>query len=90
MSLKNEILEKIPDYLKEEPEFKTLLEHVKVQNIKGNEELLDFLKKEIATVEKWLLENKRRGGTMVKSFRDKALRLRVLKKCEKLVGGFLF
>ncbi len=90
MSLKKEILEKIPNYIKEEPEFKTLLEHVKAQEITKKEDLLIYLKKEITVMEKWMAENKGQGGTMVKSFRDKALRLGIFKKCEKLVGMFLF
>lgn len=89
MSLRTEILEKIPDYLKEEPECKTLLEYIKAQGIKTNEELSAYLKKEIAMVEEWLLENKKRGGTMVKSLRDKAVELGVLKKCEELAEKFL-
>ena len=89
MDLKKEILEKIPDYLKEEPEFKTLLEQIKVQNIKEKEEMLDFLKREIEKIEKWLMENKKHGGTMVKNFRDKVVQLDVLKKCKKMLGEFL-
>lgn len=89
MTLKNEVLKKIPGYLKEEPEFKVLLEHIKKEEMKSKEELSNFLKKEINLVDEWIRENKKRGGTMVKNFRDKAVRLEILKKCEKLMGEFL-
>lgn len=90
MGLKEEVLGKIPDHLKKEPEFKALLEHIKEKGLEEKEELLDFLRTEIKMVEKWLEENKRKGGRVVKDFRDKAVRLGVLKKCEELVGVFLF
>lgn len=84
------LLDKFPDDLKLEPEFKVILEHVRKKGIKEKKELRDFLWEEIDNLEKWIRENKRKGGTAVKDFRDKAMRLGILKKCEKLVQTFLF
>lgn len=89
MPLKKEILEKLPDYLKKEPEVKALLDYIEKQGIEAVEELVAYLKKERAEAEKWLEENKKRGGTMVKAFRNKSIQLKVLKKCEELVEMFL-
>lgn len=89
MGLKEEVLEKVPSHLKKEPEVKVLLDYIKKEGLKEKEELNNFLKKEIGLVEGWLEGNKRKGGTIVKELRDKAIHLKVLKKCEKLVCGFL-
>lgn len=88
MGLK-EKLAKIPEHIKKEPEFKFLNERIHEKGIGEGEELIGYLEKEIALVEKWLAENKRRGGTMVKELRDKAVHLGVLKKGRKLAEDFL-
>ncbi|MBU0457070.1 MAG: hypothetical protein ABH824_05545 [Nanoarchaeota archaeon] len=89
MSLKKEVLGKVPVLLQEEPHFHALLDHIKHHNIENKEHLRDFLEKEIAIVEKWLEENKKSGVTTVKSVRDKVLHLDVLKKCFKITQEFI-
>lgn len=90
MSLKRILLEKCPHHLKEEPHFHALLDHIKHHEIGSKEHLADFLKKEIALVEKWLEENKSSSATKVKSVRDKIIHLDVLKKCFSITKEFLF
>lgn len=90
MSLKKELLKKVPNTLKEEPHFLALLDHIKKNDIKDKTHLIRFLGQEIALVEKWLEENKRSGSTTVKTVRDKIIHLDVLKKCFKSSKEFLF
>ena len=89
MSLKQILLEKVPKSLQEEPHFHALLDHIKLHNIETKEHLTDFLKQEIAIVEKWVEENKNSGLAKVKSVRDKIRKLDVLRKCSVLTGSFL-
>jgi len=84
------ILDKFPEEFKVEPEFRVILEHVKTKGMKDKEELKDFFVNEIEILEKWVQENRRQGGAAVKEFREKVIRLGVLRKCEKLVQSFLF
>jgi len=90
MPLKKEILEKWPQYAKEESHYNSLLEHIDRHNIKSKEHLRDFLKQQINLVEKWLEENQNSGSTMAKTLRNKVVELGFLKKCLKLVQEFLF
>jgi hypothetical protein len=89
MSLKKELLDKVPIHLQGEDEFKTLLEYIEKEGLEEKHKLLEFLRKEMESVEEWLAENKEEGGTMVKEIRDKAVKLGVLKKCERMVMDFL-
>ncbi len=89
MSLRKEILEKIPDDLKREPEVKTLLEHIELQKLKTKEELQAYLQREIREMERWIKEHKQDGETRVKEVRDKALRLGIFRKCEEITRNFL-
>lgn len=90
MSLKQDLLKKVPLHLKDEPDFLALLDHIKKRNIETKEHLTKFLKDEIEIVEKWLEENKNKGATTVKTVRDRAIKLDVLKKCANLTQEFLF
>lgn len=90
MSLKKELLAKIPSSLSKEPHFQALLDHMKENKIETKEHLRDFLKQHIEIVEKWLEENKKTGVSMAKSIRGKVIELDVLKKCFKLAQNFLF
>ncbi len=90
MSLKHELLEKVPQNLKDEPHFYAVLDHIKEHQIETKEHLADFLKKEIGVIEKWLEDNKNSGATAVKSVREKIIHLDVLKKCFELTQRFLF
>lgn len=87
MSLKLELLEKVPNSLKNEPHFQALLDHIKHHNIEHKEHLADFLGKEINLVESWLEQNK---SAAAKAVRDKTIHLEVLRKCSELTQNFLF
>ncbi|MFH1275644.1 MAG: hypothetical protein ABIH82_00870 [Candidatus Woesearchaeota archaeon] len=89
MTLKSELLQKVPDKLKEEPHFQALLDHIKLHKIEKKEHLADFLTKEINIIENWLEGNKKSGTIAVKSVRDKIIHLDVLKKCFSLTQEFL-
>lgn len=89
MSLKKEILEKLPASLKSDPHCHALLTHIKERNINSKEHLLDFLKQKIALIEKWLAENKNSGTAMAKTIRDKVVELGFLKKSLKLMQEFV-
>lgn len=90
MPLKTALLKKVPAHLKEEPHFPALLDFIKRNKIETKEHLAGFLKEEIRRGEEWLKENKNKGATAVKTIRDKAIELDVLKKCAKLAQEFLF
>lgn len=90
MSLKQELIKKVPAHLKEEPHFQTLLEHIKTKGIESKEHLRDFLQQEIALVETWMGENKNSAAFKTKTKRDKANHLGVLRKCLELSEKFLF
>ena len=90
MSLKKVLLEKVPLHSQEDPHFHALLDNIKEHNIESKEHLRDFLNNHIDIVEKWLENNKNSGVTKVKSIRDKAIHLDVLKKCSQITGEFLF
>jgi len=90
MSLKQELLEKVPTNLKEDHYFYALLDHIKEKSIETKVHLRDFLQQEIGLVEKWMEENKHSGSTKTKTKRDKANHLNVLKKCSELTETFLF
>jgi len=90
MSLKQELLNKVPLHLKDEPHFHALLDHIKQQDIETKEHLAKFLEQQTGVVEKWLEENKNSGATAVKSVREKIVQLDVLQKCHELTQEFLF
>ncbi len=90
MPLKQELLKKVPQHLKEEPYFAALLDSIKENKIESKTHLAEFLHAEISRVEKWLEENKAQGATAVKTIRDKAIKLNVLRRCAKLTQEFLF
>lgn len=89
MSLKQDFLNKTPPQRQNEPHFVALLEHIKRHNIQSKGHLVDFLKKEINLLEKSLESTKHAGPTGVKSTRDKAVHLNLLKKCYQLTQEFL-
>ena len=90
MSLKEELLRKVPLHLKGEPDFHALLEHIKEKEIETKEHLHDYLQKEIQIVERWMEDNKNSAAAKTKTKRDQAVRLDVLKKCFQLTENFLF
>lgn len=89
MSLKEELLEKVSPQSKERPQFQALLDHIKKNKIENKEHLVKSLNQEIALTEKWLKDNKNTGATAVKSVRNQAIKLDVLKKCQKVMQEFL-
>ncbi len=90
MSLKIELLNKIPKPLKEEPQLHALLDHIKQNNIETKEHLADYLNKEIQIVERWLNDNKNQGTKNMKTIRNKVVHLDLLKKCFNITQEFLF
>ena len=90
MSVKQELLQRVPREMQKEPHFLALLDHVKKQNVETKEHLRAFLRQEIKLAEKWLEQNKHAGPNVVKLVRDKATHLDVLKKCHTLTEEFLF
>ncbi|PIZ50722.1 hypothetical protein COY27_05915 [Candidatus Woesearchaeota archaeon CG_4_10_14_0_2_um_filter_33_13] len=90
MSLKKELLQKVPASIKDEPHFTALLDHIEGHKIETKEHLADFLKKEIALIEGWLESNTHSSAAKTKSVRDKIIHLDVLKKCYDLSQEFLF
>lgn len=90
MAVKQELLKLVPRDMQKEPHFLALLDHIKKQNLESKEHLRSFLKQEIKLAERWLDENKYGGPAIVKSVRDKATHLDVLKKCYALTEEFLF
>ena len=90
MSLKIELLNKIPKPLKEEPQLHALLDHIKQNNIETKEHLADYLHKEIEIVERWLNDNKNQGTKNMKTIRNKIVHLDLLKKCFNITQEFLF
>ncbi len=89
MSLRKEILEKVPSGEKDSPSCRALLDHIKEHGIKTSEHLHNFLAQEIALAEKWLGENKQSGKTAAKTLRHKTVELQVLKKCRELARKVL-
>ena len=90
MSLKNELLEKVPNSMKNEPHFHALLDHIKENGIENKKHLNAFLLQNIQLTEKWLEDYKRNGSAMMKTVRDRVVQLRVLKKCFDTTQEFLF
>lgn len=89
MSLKQELLKNVPLSIQEEPYFLALLDHMKTHEINSKEHLDKFLSQEISLLEAWMEENKRRGTVSVKSIRERAVQIDMLKKCSKLSDSFL-
>jgi cell division septum initiation protein DivIVA len=87
MSLKEELIEKIPVDLLHEPEVKALLHEVRDKNIQTVQELIEYLKKEITELETFIRTHS--GPTGVKSIRDRVIKLGVCKKCLDLAQRFL-
>ena len=90
MSLKKELLERIPRNLNGEPHVGALLDNIKEHNIETKEHLADFLQKQTNIVEKWLEDSGTSHISATKSVREKTIHLEVLKKCAKLTEEFLF
>lgn len=89
ISLKKEIMEKVPPHMREEHSFYALLDHVKKNKIATAEHLLNYLNQERALVETWLKDNQNRKETMTKNVRDKVIQLGVLRKCLELTQQYL-
>ncbi len=89
MSLKKELLERVPSSLIDEPHFHALLDHIKDNEIKTKGHLTAFLLQNIHLNETWLNNYRRNGSAMMKTVRDKTIELRVLKKCFDLTQNFL-
>lgn len=89
MSLREEILKKVPISLKEGNELKMILEYVKKTKVKEIKKLEEHLKHEISKTEAWLSYNMKGGGTMIKAVRDKSIELKSLEKCLQLVKRHL-
>ncbi len=89
MSLKKEIVKKVPASARGEPSFQGLLDLIKEHQFETGEQLANFLEQQIALVEKWLKENKCSGVATAETIRSKAVELALLKKCIKLTKEYL-
>ncbi len=87
MSLKRLLLDKVPNNIQQEPQFITLLSHIKVHNIENKEHLEKFISQQIDIVDNWMKENK--SIASVKTFKDKATQLDMLRKFDDLTTNFL-
>ena len=87
MSLKRLLLDKVPSNIQQEPQFITLLGHVKEHGIDSKEHLEKFISQQIGIVSNWMRDNKSTAN--VKSVKDKATHLDMLKKFDYLTSNFL-
>ena len=87
MSLKRLLLDKVPNNIQQEPQFITLLDHIKEHNIESKEHLEKFISQQIDIVDNWMKENK--SLVSVKTFKDKATQLDMLRKFDDLTSNFL-
>jgi hypothetical protein len=87
MSLKRLLLDTVPNNMQQEPQFITLLGHIKEHNIESKEHLEKFISQQIDIVDNWMKGNK--GNANVKTIRDKATQLDMLRKFDNLTSNFL-
>ena len=87
MSLKRLLLDTVPNNIQQEPPFITLLDHIKEHNIESKEHLEKFISQQIDIVDNWMKENK--GVVNVKTFKDKATQLDMLREFDNLTTNFL-
>ena len=87
MSLKRLLLDKVPNNIQQEPQFITLLGHIKEHKIESKEHLEKFISQQIDIVDNWMKENKRVAS--VKIIRDKATHLDMLRKFDDIASNFL-
>ena len=85
----DEIKQKVPERFHAEPDFKALIDTVRLNNFDSKEAVLDYLKKEIKQIEEWVSKNQQTGGTVVKDLRDKMIKLGTLKGCQKYLQDYL-
>jgi len=74
-----EIKKKVPERFQSEPDFKALIDTVRLNEIHSKIDLLSYFDKEIKDIENWITGNIKTGGTIVKDLRDKMIRLGTLK-----------
>ena len=87
MSLKRLLLDKVPNNIQQEPQFIALLDHVKEHGIESKEHLEKFISQHINIVDSWIKDNKSTAN--VRSVRDKATHLDMLRKFDDLATNFL-
>ena len=88
MSFIEEIKKNIPERFHSEADFKSLIDITRLNNLNSKEELLDYLDKEIKTIEDWIKNNQDTGGTIVKDLRDKSIKLGTCKACKRYIGEY--
>ena len=88
MSFTEELKKTIPERFHSEPDFKALIDIVRLNNLNSKEELLNYLDKEINEVEEWIKNNQATGGTVVKDLRDKTIKLGTCKSCKRYLEEY--
>ena len=83
-----EIKKKVPERFHAEPDFKALIDTVRLNEIHSKIDLLAYFEREIKDIEIWITGNIKTGGTIVKDLRDKMIRLGSLKSGQKYIEEY--
>ncbi|MBI2146313.1 hypothetical protein HYU22_03170 [Candidatus Woesearchaeota archaeon] len=89
MSVKSDLLKKVPDYEQQQPHFLPLLDYIKRNRLITTEQLRKFLTTEMGLVETALAQDKRAGPAAVKKVRDNTIKLELLQKWQHLSKEYL-
>ena len=80
MSVKTELLKKVPADTQQQPHFLALLDYIKTNRLVTNEQLRKSITTEIGVVEAGLVKARSAGPSAVKMVRDKTIQLELLQK----------
>lgn len=83
-----EIKKKVPERFQSEPDFKALIDTVRLNEIHSKVDLLSYFEKEIKDIENWITNNIKTGGTIIKELRDKMIKLGTLKAGQKYIQDY--